>query len=209
MQLVPLEVSFFVLLGVSVREMPSAAGLLLLTMLLQFFLSHSALPLPGPVSNAATLFVGTALGCAHEYVHGTSHLIVLLPTIVLLAPGATVLKAVLASIDASAPGTAPGGDGDGAHRACTDGAALACRRGRAAPDRRVVRAAHARGLVRRRRGDRTPPLGAGPLAPRCCASRGDGSRPLRQQGLMPGSARPDCGCWRAPVACQLERETVE
>lgn len=115
MQLVPLEVSFFVLLGVSVREMPSAAGLLLLTMLLQFFLSHSALPLPGPVSNAATLFVGTALGCAHEYVHGTSHLIVLLPTIVLLAPGATVLKAVLASIDASAPGTAPGGDGDGAH----------------------------------------------------------------------------------------------
>ncbi|EOD08720.1 hypothetical protein EMIHUDRAFT_459950 [Emiliania huxleyi CCMP1516] len=93
LQLLPLEVSFFVLLGVSVREMPSAAGLLLLTMLLQFFLSHSALPLPGPVSNAATLFVGTALGCAHEYVHGTSHLIVLLPTIVLLAPGATVLKA--------------------------------------------------------------------------------------------------------------------
>ena len=108
LELLPLSLSFFVLVGVRPRELPCLVGCVVATMLLEFALSNggASVPIPTFVSNAAVLFAGATLGCAHEYVAGPSHLLVLVPIIVLLAPGAGAFKAVLASINGSAPGGA-------------------------------------------------------------------------------------------------------
>ena len=106
LQLLPLEMCFFILVGIRPRNVLAPFVCVTATMALAYYLAHAGLPLAPYVSNTIALFVGANLGFAHEYFSpiGLSHQVVLLPITVLLAPGAGAFKAVVAAINASCSG---------------------------------------------------------------------------------------------------------
>jgi len=63
---------------------------------------------PSYVADVVVTSVGTHLGCAVEYATGMSHVEVIVPIVVILAPGAGALQPVIASVnDGLAGSTSP------------------------------------------------------------------------------------------------------
>ena len=109
--------SFLVYTGIRVRDWPFPLGCAVLSLTFNELLHHYFVHLPAYVDNALVgaraasparptllltgrrpaAFLGTFLSCTYEYLTGKSHLLGVLPLIVLLAPGAGGLLTVRAA----------------------------------------------------------------------------------------------------------------
>ncbi|KAK3281639.1 hypothetical protein CYMTET_10580 [Cymbomonas tetramitiformis] len=97
--MVPLELCFFTVLGIRIRNMFAPGLAVIATMCMNAVWQRHFPDEESYIANAIVTFVGTNLGCGFEYMTGGSHVQILLPIIVILAPGAGALVKVMHQIN--------------------------------------------------------------------------------------------------------------
>ena len=97
--MLPFGVTVLALLGIGVGSMPAPLAGLVLTGLFTTALQAYATRLPSYCLNAVVMFIGAFCACANEYATGMPTVTVLVPIIVVQAPGAGAFTSVLDSMN--------------------------------------------------------------------------------------------------------------